>query len=91
MGKLVRNKEINNRKRVITGSGWPEETGSSFWQEPEIGKLAGNQEPAGFGTKGRTGAPVQVGAGSKGINFRILLPLPTFVQVLLRAFTTPKP
>ena len=74
----------------MTGSGWPEETGSRFRRELEIGKLARNQEPAGFGTTGQTGTPVQVGAGSKGINFRILLPLSTFVQVLPRAFRVPK-
>ena len=75
----------------MIGSGWPEEIGSRFQWKLEIGKLVGNQEPTGFGTTGRTGAPVQVGAGSKGINFRILLPLPTFVQVLPRAFRAPKP
>ena len=75
----------------MTGSGWLEETGSRFPQKPKIGKLAGNQEPARFGTTGQTGASVQVGAGSKGINFQILLPLPTFVQVLPRAFRAPKP
>ena len=82
---------MNNRKRAMTGSGWSEETGSRFRRELEFGKLAGNQELAGFGTTGRTGAPIQVGAGSKGINFRILLSLPTFVQVLSRAFRAPKP
>ena len=91
MEKLDRNQKINNRKTVMTGSGWPEETGNRFQQEPEIGKLAGNQELAGFGRMGQTGTPVQVGAGSKGINVRILLPLPTFVQVLPRAFRAPKP
>ena len=75
----------------MTGSGWQEETGSRFRQEPEMGKLAGNQEPAGFGTTSPTGALVQVGTGSKGINFWILLPLPTFVEVLPRAFKAPKP
>ena len=82
---------MNNRKWAITGSGWTEETGSKFWQEPEFGKLVGNQEPAGFGTMGQTGSPVQVGAGSKGINFWILPLLPTFVQVRSRAFRAPKP
>ena len=82
---------MNNRKRAMTGSNWSEETGSRFQREPEIGKLAGNQEPAGFGTTGRTSALVQVGASSKGINFRILLPLFTFVQVLSRAFKAPRP
>ena len=82
---------MNNRKRAMTGSGWSEETGSRFRRKPEFEKLAGNQEPAGFGTTSRTGSPVQVGAGSKGINFQILLPLPTFVQVLSRAFRAPKP
>ena len=81
---------MNYRKRAMTGFGWSEQTGSRFQREPKFGKLAGNWEPAGFGTTSRTGAPVQVGAGSKGINFRILLPLPTFVQVLSRAFRAPK-
>ena len=71
---------MNNRKRIMTGSGWSEETGSRFRLEPKIGKPEGNEEPVRFGTTGRTGAPVQVDAGSKGINFRILLPLSTFVQ-----------
>ena len=77
---------MDNRKKALTGSGWSEGTGRRFRQEPEVGKLAGNQEPAGFGMTGRTGVQVQVGAGSKGINFRILLPLPTFVQVLPKSF-----
>ena len=81
---------MNNRKRVMTGSEWLEETGRRFRWESEIGKLAGNQEPARLGMTGRTGTPVQVGAGSKGINFQILLPLPTFVQVLPRAFRAPR-
>ena len=50
---------MDNRKKALTGSGWPEGTGSNFWREPKIGKLAGNQEPAGFGRTGPTGAPVQ--------------------------------
>ena len=52
IGKLVRNQEINNWKRIMTGSGWPGETGSRFRWELEIGKLAGNQEPAGFWNDG---------------------------------------
>ena len=75
---------------ALTRSGWPEGTGSRFRREPEIGKLAGNLELAGFGTTNQTGAPFQVGAGSKGINSRILLPLSTFVQLLSRAFRAPK-
>ena len=82
---------MNNPKRAMTGSNWSEETGSRFRRELEFGKVAENHEPAGFGTTGQTGSPVQVGAGSKGINFQILLPLPTFVQVLSRAFRAPKP
>ena len=50
---------MDNRKETLTGSGWSAGTGSRFPQEPEIGKLAGNQEPVGFGTMGPTGAPVQ--------------------------------
>ena len=50
---------MDNRKKTLTGSGWSEGTGSRFWWKPEIGKLAGNQESAGFGMTGRTGAPVQ--------------------------------
>ena len=49
---------MDNRKKALTGSGWSEGTGSRFRQEPKIGKLAGNQEPAGFGTAGRIGAPI---------------------------------
>ena len=51
---------MDNQKETLTGSGWSEGTGSRFRHELEIGKLAGNQEPAGFGTMGPTGAPVQV-------------------------------
>ena len=51
---------MDNRKKTLIGSGWSEGTGSRFWREPEIGKLAGTQEPAGFGTTGPTGPPVQV-------------------------------
>ena len=50
---------MDNWKKALTGSGSSEGTGSRFWQEPEIGKLAGNQEPVGLGTTGPTGAPVQ--------------------------------
>ena len=45
---------MDNRKKALTGSGWSEGTGSRFRRELEIGKLAGNQEPAGFGTMGQT-------------------------------------
>ena len=51
---------MDNRKDARTGSGWLAGTGSGFRWEPEFGKLAGNQEPAGFGATGPTGAPVQV-------------------------------
>ena len=51
---------MDNRKKTLTGSGWSEGIGSRFRQEPEIGKLAGTQESAGFGTTGPTGASVQV-------------------------------
>ena len=64
---------MDNRKRALSESGWSEGTGSRFRRELDFGKLAGKQEPAGFGTTGRIGAPVRIGAGSKGINFRILL------------------
>ena len=50
---------MHNQKKALTGSGWSEGTGSRFQGELEIGKLAGNQEPAGFGTTSPTGAPVQ--------------------------------
>ena len=43
----------------LTGSGWLAETGSGFRREPEFGKLAGSQEPAGFGATGPIGAPVR--------------------------------
>ena len=49
---------MDNRKEAETGSGWLAETGSGFRQEPEFGKLAGSQEPAGFEVTGPTGAPV---------------------------------
>ena len=49
---------MDNRNKALTGSGWSEGTGSGFRREPEIGKLAGSQEPAGFGMTGRTGTPV---------------------------------
>ena len=51
---------MDNWKDASTGSGWLAGTGSRFRREPEFGKLAGNQEPAGFGATGPTGAPVQV-------------------------------
>ena len=43
---------MDNRKDARTGSGW--------LQEPEFGKLAGSQEPAGFEATGPIDAPVQV-------------------------------
>ena len=51
---------MDNWKKTLIRSGWSEGTGSRFRREPEIGKLAGTQELAGFGTTGPTGAPVQV-------------------------------
>ena len=62
---------MDNRKKALTGSGWLEGTGSRFRWELEIGKLAGNQESAWFGTTGPTGAPVQAWrrfAGNKFMN-----------------------
>ena len=50
---------MNNRKKALTGSSWSEGTGRRFRREPEIGKLAGNQEPTGSGTTGPTSALVQ--------------------------------
>ena len=50
---------MDKRKKALTKSGWLEGTGSRFRWEPEIGKLAGNQEPTGLGMTGPTGAPVQ--------------------------------
>ena len=50
---------MDNRKDALTRSGWSEGIGSRFRREPEIGKLAGNQEPAGLETTGPTGASVQ--------------------------------
>ena len=50
---------MDNRKKALTGSGWLEGTGSRFRREPEIGKLAGNQELAGFGTTGPIRALLQ--------------------------------
>ena len=43
-----------DRIRLATG------TRSGFRQEPEFGKLAESQEPAGLEVMGPTGAPVQV-------------------------------
>ena len=60
---------MDNRKKALTGSGWSEGTGSRFRREPEIGKLAGNQELAEFGTMGRTGAPVQAWRRFQGNKF----------------------
>ena len=50
---------MDNRKKAWTGSGWSKGTGSGFRRKSEIGKVVGNQESAGFGMTGRTGAPVQ--------------------------------
>ena len=50
---------MDNRKRVWSESGWSEGTRSRFLREPDFVKLAGRQEPAGFGTTGsnrRTGS-----------------------------------
>ena len=50
---------MNNWKRVRTESGQLERSGSRFWGEPDFGKLAGKQEPVGFGMTGsnrRTGS-----------------------------------
>ena len=60
---------MENRKKALTGSGWSKRTGSGFRRELEIGKLAGNQEPAGFGTMGPTGAPVQAWRRFEGNKF----------------------
>ena len=51
---------MDNRKDTLTESGWSEGTGSRFWWELEIGKLAGTLEPTGLGTTGPIGAPIQV-------------------------------
>ena len=60
---------MDNRNKVLTGSGWSEGTGSGFRREPEFGKLAGNQEPAGFETTGPIGAPVQAWCRFEGNKF----------------------
>ena len=60
---------MDNRKETLIESGWSEGTGSRFRWEPEIRKLAGNQEPAGFGTTGPTGAPVQAWRRFEGNKF----------------------
>ena len=80
-----------NRKRARSESGGQ--------REPEVGSggnriLENWQEDRNrpsLERRGRTGALVQVGAGSKGINFWIHLPLSTFVQVLSRVLRAPKP
>ena len=51
---------MDNLKDAWTRSGWLAGIGSRFRRESEFGKLAGNQESAGFGATGPTGAPVQV-------------------------------
>ena len=65
---------MDNQKDTLTGSGWSEGTGSRFRQELEIGKLAGTQESAGFGTTGPIGAPVQVWRRFTGNKFPDLPP-----------------
>ena len=45
---------MDNRKKALTGSSWPKGTGSNSWRKPEIGKLVGNQEPAGFDGSNRS-------------------------------------
>ena len=57
------------RKDAETGSDWLAGTGSGFRREPEFGKRAGNQEPAGFWTTGPSGAPVQVWRQFSGNKF----------------------
>ena len=51
---------MDNWKDARTRSGWLAGTGSGFRREPEFGKLAGSEEPAGFGATDPTDAPVQV-------------------------------
>ena len=60
---------MDNRNKVLTGSGWLEGIGSGFRREPEIGKLEGKQELAGFGTTGPTGALVQAWRRFEGNKF----------------------
>ena len=60
---------MDDRKDARTGSGWLEGTGSGSRREPEFGKLAGSQEPAGFEVMGPTGAPVQVWRRFSGNKF----------------------
>ena len=43
---------MDNWKRALSESGRSEGTGSRFRREPNFGKLAERQEPAGFGTTG---------------------------------------
>ena len=73
---------MENRKWVLT------ESGQTSQQKPESGfgvnrileiwredrNRRGLEQPA------QTGALIRDGAGSKGINYRASLPLPTFVQ-----------
>ena len=68
-----------DRIRLATG------TRSGFRREPEFGKLAGSQEPAGFEATGPTGAPVQIWRRFTGDKFPDLLPLTTLVHFPLRA------
>ena len=75
---------MHNRKKALTRSDWSKGTGSRFRWEPEIGKLAGNQEPAGFGMMGPIGAPVQVWCRFTGNKFPDPPPSHTFVHFLPR-------
>ena len=74
---------VKTRNRKVSkplGNGQPEGrqdqiwlatgTGGGFRWEPEFGKLAGSQEPAGFEVTGPTGAPVQIWRRFTGNKFR---------------------
>ena len=73
---------MDNRKWVLTGSSQTSqhkpESGSSGSRILEIWWEDRNR--LGLERRARTSAPVRDGAGSKGINYRTFLSLPTFVQ-----------
>ena len=81
---------MDNRKKALTVSGWSEGTGSGFRREPEIRKLAVTRNQPGLERRVELAHRFRIGADSKGINFLILLPLTTFVQLLSRAFRAPQ-
>ena len=75
---------MDDRKDARTGSGWLGGTGSGFRQEPEFEKLAEARNRPGLRSRVQPAHRFRFGAGSQGINSRILLPLTTLVHFPLR-------